>query len=246
MDDKFTLPLIQILQSTSGELVSVAFFLICIVSVMLMLRFFGDYGLYAYSSVASIIANIQVLKLGKFYSIDEPVALGTVTFASVYLANDIITEHFGKSAAQKSVWLATMLQVITMVMMLLVIGITPVKGDLGHEAIAYLFMPAPRLLLASLIASVASQMYEISLFSWISRLNNKKRLWIRSAVSLLVSGFIDNVVYSVFAWFILSPSPVSSNTLIYTYILGTYTARIIMALCSIPAIYLSYSYLPKK
>ena len=245
MDNSLILPLISYMQSLSIESLSVILFLFSAVIILFMFRYFGLAGLYVYSAISTVIANIQVLKLGKFSLISDPMALGTVTFATIFLSNDIITEHFGKQAAQKNIWLSFITQIIVTCVMIIAIGFKPVDGDGAHDAISMLFLPAPRLLLASLTAFLISQFININIFQRLSRFYNEKKLWLRSNLSLMISAFIDNSVFSLLAWVILAPNPVSNTTLIYTYILGTYAFIIILSLFSTPIIYLSHYFKPE-
>ena len=227
MDDFLILPLVTYLQSLSGESLSIISFMLGIIGMLLMFRIFGLVGLYVYSSAATITANIQVLKLMNFDSMLEPVALGTATFSTIFLCNDIITEHFGKEAAKRNVWLSFVTQILVTITMVSAIGFKQYEGDKAHDAISYLFLPAPRLLIASLAAFVISQLFNIHIFQALSKFYKEKMLWLRSNVALMVSELADNIIFSCLAWVILSPNPVSTTSLIYTYILGTYVLRVI-------------------
>lgn len=240
MDSTFITPLLLTLQTLSGESVSAILFFTSVIVIMAMLRGFGLQGLYAYNIIATILANIQVLKVAQFGLSPEPVALGTVTFATIFLVSDIITEHYGKEAAQKSVWLSFSAQIIVMIMMLLTLGHAPEVRDMGHCAMETLFLPAPRLVVASLTSFVISLLLEIWTFQALRNLTHAKHLWLRTSVSTIIAALIDNILFSTLAWVILAPTPVSLNTLIFTYILGTYIARVIVALISTPVLYLSY------
>lgn len=246
MDHSQILPIINQLHNLSGESVSIILYLASVILIMFTLRIFGLTGLCAYSAVATILANLQVLKLGQFNFSPEPVALGSVTFATIFLTSDIITEHFGKNAAQKNVWISILMQVITTIIMTIFLGFSPIKGDDYHQALTLLFLPAPRLVISSLIAFAISQLFEISIFHWMARINHKKLLWLRTVVSVLISNFIDSFIFSITAWIILSPKPLPINTVIYTYILSTYLLRVVLAIASIPVMYLSYHFKPKK
>jgi uncharacterized integral membrane protein (TIGR00697 family) len=246
MDDFLILPLISYLQSLSGEVLSVISFSVGVAVMLFMFRAFGLVGLYVYSSAATITANIQVLKLMTFASMLEPVAHGTATFSTIFLCNDIITEHFGSSAAKKNIWLSFVTQILITITMVIAIGFKSPEDDKAHEAISVLFLPAPRLLLASLAAFVISQLFNIKIFKALSIYCKEKMLWLRSNVALMVSELIDNIIFSSLAWVILSPNPVSTNALIYTYILGTYCLRVLFALFSTPVIYWSYYFKPEE
>ena len=246
MDDSLILPLIAYMQSLSGEVLSVISFTIGVTVMLFMFRLFDLVGLYVYSAVATVMANIQVLKLMSFNMLVDPVALGTATFSTIFLANDIITEHFGTDAAKRNIWLSFVTQILVTTTMIISIGFRPVEGNDAHDAISTLFLPAPRLLIASLMAFVVSQLFNINIFHWLSKLYKEKKLWLRSNVALMTSELVDNIIFSSLAWVILSPNPVSTSTLIYTYILGTYILRVIFALFSTPIIYWSYYFKPRK
>lgn len=246
MDHQFISPFISFLQQLSGESVSWLTFLCCIIFILSSLRLFGIIGLYAYNILATIVANIQVLKVVEFGFSPEPVALGTVIFATVFLVSDIITEHYGKKAAQKGVWLSFMMQIFMTLFMLLTLGHAPLPQDIAHGAMETLFLPAPRLLIASLTAFAISQLFEIHLFYKLQMATAGKMLWLRMNVSCILAALLDNIIFSSIAWVILSPAPVSLQTLVFTYILGTYLARVIVSLMSTPIIYLSYKCLQKN
>lgn len=246
MEDILILPIIEYFHTLNGEVLSIISFLIGVSVMLLMMRLFGLVGLFVYSAVATVMANIQVLKLMTSTILSEPVALGTATFSTIFLANDIITEHYGYDKAKTNIWLSFITQILVTTNMLVAVGFNPLPDDKAHEAIATLFLPAPRILVASLIAFVSSQLFNIYLFKIISKICNKKMLWLRTNLSLMISELADNIVFSLLAWVILSPKPVSTHTLIFTYILGTYILRVIFALFSTPVIYWSYYFKPKK
>jgi len=245
MDDSIILPITSYLQSFNGESLSLISFVIAVIAMLAMFRLFGLVGLYVYCSSATITANIQVLKLMNFESLSDPVALGTATFSTIFLCNDIITEHYGKEAAKKCIWLSFITQVVITITMVIAVGFKPLEGDVCHDAMSTLFLPAPRLLIASLAAFVVSQLFNINIFAFLSNYFKEKMLWLRSNVALMVSELIDNIIFSSLAWVILSPTPVSNSTLIYTYILGTYLLRVVFALFSTPIIYWSYYFKPE-
>lgn len=246
MDDFLISPIIARLQVLSGEHLSIIAFVIGVMTMLLMFKLFGLVGLYVYSSTATITANIQVLKLMHFDFINEPVALGTATFSTIFLCTDIITEHFGKDAAKKNIWLSFVTQLLVTITMVIAIGFKPSDNDQAHQAIEALFLPAPRLLIASLAAFVISQLFNINIFLFIAKICKERLLWLRSNLALMISELIDNIVFSSLAWVILSPNPVSTDSLIYTYILGTYILRVIFAIFSTPIIYWSNYFKPRS
>ena len=89
------------LNSLNTELVWVIFLFLCFIFILLFLKIFGYVGVYIYTSVAIIAANIQVLKTVDFFYSPEPVALGTVLFASTFLCTDILSENFDKKKLEQ-------------------------------------------------------------------------------------------------------------------------------------------------
>ena len=86
---------VTIYNSISIEYTWITFLIFSFISVLIFLKIFGEVGLYIYTVVAVIVANIQVLKLVKFSFFIDPVALGTILFASTFLCTDILTEFYG-------------------------------------------------------------------------------------------------------------------------------------------------------
>lgn len=244
MDTSFIAPLINLMQSFSSETLSLLIFLGCVVFLLLLFRTFGIIGLYLYNAVIVIVANIQVLKTATFCFSPEPVALGTITFATTYLVSDILTEHHGKAVAHKGVWLSFAAHILMTLLMIATLGYSAPVGDKAHGAMMTLFTPSPRILLAGLLAYVVSQFLDIYVFEWVGRMTQRRWLWLRSNVATLLSGLVDNAIFSIFAWVILNPEPITFYSLIFTYILGTYLARVLVALLSTPVMYLSYWCVP--
>ena len=121
----FFFDLTETLNSLSTELMWVIMLLFCFSSILIFLRLFGYVGIF-YTSLAVIAGNIQVLKTVDFYS-PEPVALGTILFASTFLCTDILSEYYGKEKQVNiligfSLFFMTLLMVIT-------IGFKPSSGD---------------------------------------------------------------------------------------------------------------------
>jgi uncharacterized integral membrane protein (TIGR00697 family) len=244
MDTSFIIPLIEWMHTLSAEALALLTFVGCAASILFLFRQFGVSGLYLYNTVIVLVANIQVLKMGSFWFLPEPVALGTVAFASTYLASDILTEHYGKAVARKGIWLSFSGHMLMTSLMVITLGYAPLVGDKAHGAMMTLFAPSSRIFLAGLMAYAMSQMLDISLFDWVSRLTQRRWLWLRTNIATLVSGLVDNALFSVLAWVILSPQPIGFHALVFTYILGTFLARALVSVMSTPIIYLSYWCLP--
>lgn len=212
----------------------------CVASLLFIALFYflyGKAGLYVYTSLAVIIANIQVLRLGFFSFLTEPIALGTVLFTSTYFVADILTEHYGVKESRKIIGVSFLSMAFVPVFMGLVLLFPSRESTQVDKAIHVLFSPVPRLLMASFISYAVSQYLDIYIFQKIKQLTHSKYLGARSILSLLTSGFIDNIVFCTLAWVVLSPQPVGWSQLWYSYILGTYVIRLGTTCLFAPCLY---------
>ena len=234
----------------------IAFLFICLFLILIFLKLFGEIGMYIYTVVAIICANIQILKIVEFPFFREPIALGTILFSTTFLATDILTEYYGSNFAKKNVFIGFSGFLLMTLFMLFTMGFTPLSLEFlsnGYdwaisiqENLRNIFMPLPIFFISSMIAYFISQYFDIWFFSKISSITNKRYLWIRNNFSTMISGLLDNTIFSLFAWIILNPNPLELNTVLFTFILGTYFLRIIIAIFDTPFIYLAKYFLPNK
>ena len=254
----------NIINSISNQNTEVVWFImliLCFVSILVFLRLFGYVGLYVYSAIAIIAANIQVLKQANFNffsSINEkiipfyepsPIALGTILFASTFLCTDILSEYYGKEKARKNVLIGFCSFFLMTILMLVTIGIQPAEDEwvsMVQESLAILFTPMTSIFVASMIAYLISQYFDIWFFSYLKTVSSNKLLWLRNNVSTAVSSLIDNTIFSIFAWIILNPNPFPLSDVIMTFILGVYLLRVFIAILDTPFIYLAKYFIPEE
>ena len=101
------------------ECIWVVMLLFCFGSILVLLRLFGESGLYVYIAVSVVCSNILVLKAVKFSVYSEPVALGTVLFTSTFLCTDILAEYYGARSARRGVYLGMVGMFLVVVFMLM-------------------------------------------------------------------------------------------------------------------------------
>ncbi len=253
--------IINLISNQNTEIIWFIMLLLCFLSILVFLRLFGYVGLYVYSAIAIIVANIQVLKQANFNffsSINEkiipfyepsPIALGTILFASTFLCTDILSEYYGKEKARKNVLIGFCSFFLMTILMLVTIGIQPAEDEwvsMVQESLAILFTPMTSIFVASMIAYLISQYFDIWFFSYLKTVSSNKLLWFRNNVSTAVSSLIDNTIFSIFAWIILNPNPFPLSDVIMTFILGVYLLRVFIALLDTPFIYLAKYFIPKE
>lgn len=255
--DQVVFHFLNILQNCSSEFLSFLTFLVCAVSILAFLRWFGAIGLYTYNALAVVAANIQVLKMAEFSFCSEPVALGTVVFATTFLVSDILTEHYGAAAARQALWLSFITQILMSVWMVLTLGhpspnYYSLAPDLAATLIAnekgmsQLFIPSLRILTASLISYFISQQFDIWVFQKIRDLSSGRFIWLRQNMATALSGLLDNFIFALIAWVVLSTNPIPFSLLISSFVFASYILRGVVNIISTPVMYLSYRFLPKS
>jgi uncharacterized integral membrane protein (TIGR00697 family) len=209
-----------------------------VIGMFILHRFFGAVGLWVYASVAAIAANIQVLKCTQVPFLDHPLALGTILFSTIFLANDWLTERYGLKEARKGIALNLMVQLLFIVWMLLTVGVQPAAGQesvQGHfEA---LFVPQVRLLIAGLLAFGVGQWYDVLVYRRLKEQTHGRHLWLRAGLSYGIAVFLDNTVFSLLAWRFLAPHPMPWEVLIESYLIGIFLLRLILGGVNILILY---------
>ena len=241
----FFFDLTELLNNLSTEFIWCMMLLFCFGSILIFLKLFGYVGIFIYSALAVIAGNIQVLKTVDFFYSPEPVALGTILFASTFLCTDILSEYYGKEKARINILIGFCSFLFMTLLMIITIGFKPSSVDWIQESLSNVFTPMTRFFIASMIAYLISQYFDVWFYNYLKNLKSIKFLWFRNNISTVASSLVDNTVFSIFAWILLNPDPVNLYNVIMIYILGTYLLRIILALLDTPFIYLAKYFIPK-
>lgn len=248
--------LLEGMHALPPELVKAGLLVFAFGSLLLMLRIFGSIGITAYVCIAIVAANLHVLKAVQFSAFPDPVALGTILFATTFLGTDILTEYYGPEHARRTVLLGFSGLILMTAFMIFGIGIRPLSeaqatGDWqwaldNHRHLTAIFTPVPAILLAGLSAYMGSQILDIWIYQRIRKFSHNRHLWLRNNASTWISALIDNTIFSLLAWVILAPSPLPLPVVWKTYILGTWFLRVGVALLDTPILYLAAFALPKE
>ena len=202
-------------------------------AILIAYRFFGKTGLYIWVPVATILANIQVLKMIDLFTIG--VTLGNITYASSFLVTDILSENYGKRSARKAVYIGFFSLSATVVIMNLALMFKPNEFDFIQESLTNIFSLLPRIAFASLVAYGISQLHDVWAYNfWKRRLPDMKFLWLRNNASTMVSQLFDSIIFTFIAFWGLLPTNEFFEILITTYLL-----KLIVAAIDTPFLYLA-------
>ncbi|MFS0725614.1 queuosine precursor transporter [Paenibacillus sp. 1P07SE] len=196
-------------------------------------RLFGKKGLFVWVALATVLANIQVVKTIELAGIVA--TLGNTIYATVYLATDLINEKHGEKEARQVVWFGFFTLIATMVMMQMVLAFQPQPSDIAQDALVTIFGMGPRLVAASLSAYLVSQFLDVKLFAYLKQwFPARSQLWLRMNGSSGVSQLVDTLVFCTIAFAGLYSLDIWLEILVTTYVL-----KFVISAAATPVLYMA-------
>jgi hypothetical protein len=207
--------------------------------ITLAYRFFGKTGLYAWTAMAIILANIQVMKTIKFFGLVT--AMGNIIYGSTFLVTDILCENHGKRDAKRAVMIGFFTLIFTTVIMQICLAFIPDESDTLSPALEQIFSLLPRITVASLTAYLISQLHDVWAFDFWRRKTAGRHLWLRNNASTMVSQLIDNAVFTwiAFIGFGVGWTQVFPTDIVVEIFVTSYIMKFIVAVLDTPFVYLS-------
>lgn len=200
----------------------------------------GKGWLKALIGINIVLANIFVLKQFSLFGIAA--TGGNVVYGSIFLATDLLSEHWGKKEAREGVWIGFYFALFFLVTSQLILLFEPSPWDTIHPSLLAIFTFAPRVVASSLLAYMISQHFDIWSFNKIREaLPEKKWLWLRNNGSTLSSQLLDSILFTILAFLGTFPLHILLEIIFTTYVL-----KLLVGLMDTPFIYLSYKILQVK
>lgn len=222
----------------SNEVLLVLSIIIIYGSELLFFKLFGKYGLYCFTSIATIAANIEVLIVIKAFGME--MTLGNVLFASTFLVTDIISELYGKKEAKRAVNLGIATSVVFIVLSQWWLLYTPADKDFAMPAMNTIFSNTPRLMLVSMIVYAIVQRFDVWAYhKWWEltekRFGNRDRfLWLRNNGSTLISQLLNNLLFTFGAFL-----GVHDMKTLISIVISSYGIFIVTSLADTPFVYMA-------
>src|SRR5574344_1018464 len=120
-----------------NEILLILSVVVCFGSVLVFLKLFSEIGLFAWTIIATITANIEVLILVKAFGMEQ--TLGNVLFASTFLVTDILSEIYGRKSANKAVLIGCATSVIFIILSQYWLLYIPSENDWAMPAMKNIF-----------------------------------------------------------------------------------------------------------
>lgn len=221
-----------------NELLLIASLLVVYGGVLLAFRLFGKTGLYCFTCIATITANIEVLILVNAFGMEQ--TLGNILFASTFLVTDILSETAGKKEAQKAVNLGIFTSVLFIIISQSWLLYQPSANDWAQEPIRSIFSNTPRLMIVSVLVYAICQRFDVWAYhKWWdftkTKFGDEKRfLWLRNNGSTLISQLLNTILYTFGAFWGMYEFPVLINIALASYVIF-----IVTSLADTPFVYLA-------
>lgn len=195
-----------------------------------------------------VVSNLIFQKFFYWYPFDWEImgnslfelSVGILPYPITFLVTDLISEIFGKRAANRVVVAGILASFFSMSILLLA-GIVPAlpSSPIDDSTFDSVFALSPIAVLASMMAYLFAQFIDIRIYHFWKNLTKGQHLWLRNNFSTFASQFIDTFtvvgllcVFDVLAW----------DAFLGLLISGV-VFKILVALIDTPLLYLSVNWI---
>jgi uncharacterized integral membrane protein (TIGR00697 family) len=171
------------------------------------------------------------------------VTVGMIPFPVTFLLTDLLNEFYGKRAARSVTWIGFGMAVLSygLIYVATLVPIAALTQQAGWQGVTQegfrnVFSASQRMILASLIAYLASQLVDIAVFYQLKRRTGQRMLWLRATGSTLISQLLDTCTVNLVAWFGVLPWATLLNI-----VMASYAIKLLVAVGLTPAIYAGHA-----
>ncbi len=228
-----------------NELILIASLLFSYGMVFIFYKTLGKTGLFVWTAIATIVANIEVPILINAFGMEQ--TLGNVLFASTFLVTDILSENHDKKSANTAVKIGVLASITFIVLSRFWFVFTPSENDFIMPAMKEVFSNTPRIMIAGVVVYAVCQLFDVWVYHRIWQKttekfgDSKKYLFIRNNVSTMLSQLINSFLFNFAAFY----GTMDNQTIIYIS-LSTYVIYFITSLLDTPIVYLARRFKPTE
>ena len=182
---------------------------------------------------ASVITVRKIVNIGYFSFPCCNIIFSFLTFP----ITDIISEILGKAYAKVTVYISFLSQALFV--LLIQTSIYLPHPDFWTDQMLYqsILGSGPGILLASMVAFIISQIWDVIIFAKLKKITKGKYLWLRNNVSMITSQMINSALFISIAFY--SVHSISS------LFIGSIFLKIMIALLDTPLVYFGVSFIHK-
>ena len=198
-----------------------------------------------------VVSNLIFQKFFYWYPFDGKIfgsrlfelSVGILPYPITFLITDLISEIYGKIAANRVVTAGIFASFFSMGILLIADYVPAMESSpVDNTTFTQVFSLSPLAVLASMIAYLLAQFVDIRIYHFWKKLTNGKMLWLRNNFSTFTSQFLDT--FSVVC--LLSVFGVLPWDLFFGLVLSGFIFKVIVALLDTPLLYLLVWMFKKK
>lgn len=201
-------------------------------SLLIVKKLFNKEGMLAWMAVASVLANVITAKNATVLGLNT--AIGSVMFASTFLATDIISECYGKQEAKRAVYFGLFGTLMLIISTQIALLYKPSMIDYANGAMQTLFSLNLRISISSAVMYFVANIADVLLYNKIKEKTGEKLMWLRNNVSTILCNCLENFFFIFFAFV-----GIYSMKDILIIALSTSVIEAIIGLCDTPFLYLA-------
>ncbi|HHT27648.1 MAG TPA: queuosine precursor transporter [Firmicutes bacterium] len=180
-----------------------------------------------------LIANITAGKISIIGPFAVPAAV--YIFTITYTLLDVINRVLGPKEARRLITVAFACNALLALYSFLAVALPPAPFWDGQEAFARTLGSTPRIVIASLLAYLASSHLDVAIYAWLSK---RTAPWARVVISNGLGLGADTVIFITLAF-------AGTGVVLTSLMLGQYVVKMVVTVASIPLIYLSHIWIAK-
>lgn len=188
----------------SNELLLVCSIILYLGTFILLFKFFGKTGIFAWIILGTLYSNIEVLMNVNAFGMN--MSLGNVLFGSTFLATDILSERYGKEYSKAGMRLGVITTISYILFSQFWLLFTPSTEDFVYSSMEIMFTPVFRIAISSAIVYYICQKIDIFLYHFIWDITTKKTkqkdkfLWLRNNGSTITTQLVNSFLFTYFSF----------------------------------------------
>lgn len=207
----------------------------------------GLVALFVTSLITAQIIAVKILAIPLSGSVpllgaEILVPAGVLAYAATFFASDCYVEVYGRKEAQVMVNIAFFMNFVMLALLWLAIWAPGSPAGVDPAAFGGVLGLSTNIVIASLVAYIVSQNYDVVAFHLIGARTRGKHLWMRNIGSTGTSQFIDTVIFVSLAFAVipagLGIGAALPGLVLAQLIVGQYLIKLLIALVDTPLVYL--------
>lgn len=152
-------------------------------------------------------------------------------YSMTFTIANYLREIYGKSAAVQAIWMGFIGQLMFLIATQFTLAAPSAPFWADQAAFETVYGATPRLMLASVLAYVTAELTDVNVYHQVYKLTSGRHLWLRNNAGTIAGQTIDTLIFYTVALYGIVPN-------IGALIVTTLVVKVLIAICTTPAIYL--------